>query len=185
MPPPIDQSDKSHDAPVPYPTMHHFVTEMHMCAYFCYRRGYLSNALCEMCDLVVVSVSQLSCNYLSMLASNLSHVSKRVPESGNKLVAKIPGCTNVISGFDQVALFKTSLMCYQWSKYNKKKHSGCCPTEVYFVWSWKWPIKRNYQYYVSKINSDYFFIGVLWHLNNLARTATSKNTLIPNPKHLQ
>ena len=32
---PIDSSHKSHDAPMPYPTMHYFVTEMCTCAHFC------------------------------------------------------------------------------------------------------------------------------------------------------
>ena len=30
----INQSHKSHNAPVPYPTMHHFVTEMCTCVHF-------------------------------------------------------------------------------------------------------------------------------------------------------
>ena len=33
----IDQLHKSHDTPVPYPIMHHFVTEICMCAHFCYK----------------------------------------------------------------------------------------------------------------------------------------------------
>ena len=33
----IDLSHKSHNAPVPYPIMHHFVTEMCMCTHFCYK----------------------------------------------------------------------------------------------------------------------------------------------------
>ena len=33
----IDPSHKSHNAPVPYPTMHLFVTEMCTCAHFCYK----------------------------------------------------------------------------------------------------------------------------------------------------
>ena len=33
----IDLLHKSHNAPIPYPIMHHFVTEMCMCAHFCYK----------------------------------------------------------------------------------------------------------------------------------------------------
>ena len=33
----IDLFHKSHNAPVPYPTMHHFVTDVHICAHFCYK----------------------------------------------------------------------------------------------------------------------------------------------------
>ena len=34
---PINPLKKSHNAPVPYPTMHHFVTEMCIHAHFCYK----------------------------------------------------------------------------------------------------------------------------------------------------
>ena len=34
---PIDLLHNSHNAPVPYLTMHHFVTEMCMCPHFCYK----------------------------------------------------------------------------------------------------------------------------------------------------
>ena len=46
---PEDLFHKSHDAPVPYPTMHHFVTEMCICVHISvtkwYIVGYLSNTL--------------------------------------------------------------------------------------------------------------------------------------------
>ena len=48
----IDRLRKSHNAPVPYPTVHHFVTEM--CAHFCYKNdalwdiGLMHCGICEM-----------------------------------------------------------------------------------------------------------------------------------------
>ena len=44
---------KSHNATYPYPTMHHFVTEMCTCAHFCYKWcivGYLSDAIWDLWD---------------------------------------------------------------------------------------------------------------------------------------
>ena len=48
----IDQSHTSHNAPIPYPTMHHFVTEMCTCVHISVTKwcivGYLSGALCNL-----------------------------------------------------------------------------------------------------------------------------------------
>ena len=45
---------KSHNAPLPYPTMHHFVTEMGTCVHISVTKwcivGYLFNALWNLCD---------------------------------------------------------------------------------------------------------------------------------------
>ena len=49
----MDLLHKSHNAPLPYPTMHHFATEMCTCAHFCHKMvhcGYLSNT-CRICEM--------------------------------------------------------------------------------------------------------------------------------------
>ena len=50
----VDLLHKSHNAPVPYPTMHHFVTEMCTCVHISVTKwciaGYLSNALWDLWD---------------------------------------------------------------------------------------------------------------------------------------
>ena len=50
----IDQNHKSHNAPVPYPTMHHFVTEMCTCVHFLLQNGALWDIYpmhCGMCEM--------------------------------------------------------------------------------------------------------------------------------------
>ena len=42
----IDLSHKSYNAPVPYLTTHHFVTEMCMCAHFCYKVMHCGICIC-------------------------------------------------------------------------------------------------------------------------------------------
>ena len=53
----INLWDKSHNAPVPYPTMHLFVTEMYTCVNICLTRwcivGYLSDALWNLWDGII------------------------------------------------------------------------------------------------------------------------------------
>ena len=50
----IDLIHKYHNAQVPHPTMHHFVTEMCTCVHFSVAKwcivGHLSNALCDLWD---------------------------------------------------------------------------------------------------------------------------------------
>ena len=78
----IDQSHKSHNASVPYPTMQHFVTEMCTCVHISVTKwcivGYLSDALWDLWD---VSIGP---HYIHFPASLVSRV--RSP------AVKMPSC---------------------------------------------------------------------------------------------
>ena len=60
-------SHKSHTAPVPYPTMHHFVTEMCTCVHISVTKwcivGYLSDALWDLWESSILREMLMSCRW--------------------------------------------------------------------------------------------------------------------------
>ena len=71
----IDMLHKYHNAPVPYPTMHHFATEMytrvHISATKWRIAGYLSNALWDLWDVSIHAAQPKKQNFYKCLASAL------------------------------------------------------------------------------------------------------------------
>ena len=73
----IGRSHQFHNAPVPYPTMHHSVTEMctcvHMCADFCYKMVYcgmiclMHCGICEMGLLKHFAINALILSFAELL----------------------------------------------------------------------------------------------------------------------
>ena len=78
----IDQSHKSHNAPVPYPAMHHFVTEMCTCVHisatiWCIIVGYVSDALWGLWDWSIPKGQNWkNCNLLTHVHENLKSCSQ-------------------------------------------------------------------------------------------------------------
>ena len=73
----IDPSHKSRDTPIPYPEMHHFMTEMCTCMHISVTKwcivGYLSDALWE--ESIVMHLKKYAvCALLSFVVVDLAHI---------------------------------------------------------------------------------------------------------------
>ena len=108
----VDQSHKSHNAPVPYPTMHHFLTEMCTCVHISVTKwcivGYLSDALWDLWDgSIIINFGEHNVNFVTMTIlicpgqkpnEPVAHVTSNGPDYGMKILPlSIPICINNVS----------------------------------------------------------------------------------------
>ena len=66
----IDLLHKCHNALVPYLTMHHFVTEMYLCAHFCYKMVHCGRFWQSHCGIYEMCLFKASCHFLHCLKKN-------------------------------------------------------------------------------------------------------------------